>query len=101
MRAILTVALIGLASSAHAADPAKQKVINAMAMKLTLAYQCEPLTGDKQAYPAAKEAAAVDLAAAGVTDPSAGTMISAVEAQPRDSSKLTVALCHDLLATMK
>lgn len=100
MRAILTVMMILTADAAWATE-AQQKAINAVAMRLTTAYQCQPLTGDRSAYEAAKAAAPKALEGAGVTTPTAAEMIAATEAQLQDSSKLTPAICKSLLEMMK
>lgn len=77
-----------------------QEALSALAFRLTTAYQCIPITGDRPAYDAAKEAAPAILAKAGVKEPTFAEIVTAVESQDQDgSTTLTKQLCTDLLAS--
>lgn len=96
MRFVLMIGIALLPTGAMAGT--KQDVMNAVAFRLTTAYQCAPLTGDKALYERLKAKAPDELAKVGVDQASASLIISSIESQKQDSNgALTKQLCQDLL----
>ncbi|WP_309086385.1 hypothetical protein [Chelativorans sp.] len=89
MRALIALMLM---TGAAASD---QDAANEAGFRLATAYHCIPVTGDSEAYAAAKEHAHKLLGS------SAAEMIAAVEAQqPNADGKLTKPLCDDLIRSL-
>ena len=89
------------ASAPEPTPDAKTKAVQGAGMLLTLAYQCAPITGDRQRYERAKSEAAKLLTDASVKEPTLVEMIKAVEGVPRDDGKVTAQMCNMFLPKSK
>ena len=97
LKVLTMMALVAMPASAMAAD-AKQEALNAVGFRLTLAYHCIPVTGDRAAYENAKATLPAILTKAGVTSPTFAEMVNAVEKQKQEPKELTKDLCTSLLS---
>jgi hypothetical protein len=98
LKILVVLMLIASPASAMTAQT-KQDVLNAVAFRLTLAYHCIPITGDRAAYEKAKTSLPAILAKAGVTSPTFAELVKSIESQKQDSSKtITKQLCNGLLS---
>jgi phage-related baseplate assembly protein len=98
LRFLAVMVVAAMPVSAMAAD-AKQEALNAVGFRLTLAYHCIPVTGDRAAYDNVKATLPSILAKAGVTSPTFAEIVSAVEEQKQDAPKeITKELCTSLLS---